>query len=459
MGEMQGSVRLFDRDTCECTTQELASLVGLVLQNPDDQICTTTVDSEIVFGMENLCLPPAEIEQNSTRWLERFGLSTLRRQATQTLSGGQKQRLLLASIMAMGPRILLFDEPFAQLDGAGAAELLAQMEQLRREGVTIVVAEHRLEALLDLADRVIVLDQGHIASDKSAVAVSPLSAEFAAKVAVEKKIDSRPRRAPRPGDHRVLNVAGLTYHFSPQHAALWSDLNFEIDPGECVGVIGPNGSGKSTLLHAIAGLVTPCAGTVELAAPRPGTTPLALVPQNPDLTLFCQSVYDELCFGPRQMGLVPAEIEARVSAIADRLGLTTLLADPPLALSQGQRLRVSVGAAMSLHPRLLLLDEPTTGQDPEEFSRLLAALADAVAVEEVGAILFSTHDATLLARFASRVLILAGGRLLANGRADELLIDETLMCEAHVTRHTKNRRDSASAACAPGQEILPSSDL
>ena len=147
-GEMRGAVRLFDQDTRTLGTSDLAATAGLVLQSPDDQLCTATVESEIAFGLANLCLPIAEIERRIESWLDRLGLASRRHQATQTLSGGQKQRLLLASILAMSPRLLILDEPLAQLDATGAAELLDRLDALRREGLTIVVAEHRLDDLL-----------------------------------------------------------------------------------------------------------------------------------------------------------------------------------------------------------------------------------------------------------------------------------------------------------------------
>ena len=157
-GTMHGTVRLFGLDTRSARPLELARTAGLVLQSPDEQICTTTVADEVAFGLANLRLPPAEIDERLTLWLDRLGLTAQRQQSTHTLSGGQKSRLLLASVLAMGPRLLLLDEPLAQLDYAGAVELLDLLDELRRAGLTIVVAEHRYDDLADRVDRVLVLE-------------------------------------------------------------------------------------------------------------------------------------------------------------------------------------------------------------------------------------------------------------------------------------------------------------
>jgi len=460
-GEMSGRVLLCGRDTRECNVRDLASVAGLVLQNPDDQICTTTVESEIAFGLANLCLTPDVIQQRSAWWLERFGLAAELRQTTHALSGGQKQRLLLASIMAMEPRILLLDEPLAQLDGAGAADLLTQLEQLRREGVTIVVAEHRLDGLIDRADRVVLLENGRVVQDAKAVANLPTAeaqtyaAGHVPKPVIEVTSGPPATRALPEHTEPVLRVAGLAHRYPQNATTLWHDVNFEVLPGECVGIVGPNGSGKSTLLHVIAGFFTPSAGSMALAAARAQRAPLALVPQNSDLTLVCQSVYDELCLGPRLFGVTPSDIDTRVRDIAEALGLTPWLADPPLSMSQGQRLRVAVGAALALHPQLLVLDEPTTGQDPHEFARLLTVINCAVAAQETRAVLFATHDEGLLARFASKILIVAEGRLLASGPAEQILADETLRQRACLAWSAPNSRAEAIDAAGRERDLIP----
>jgi energy-coupling factor transport system ATP-binding protein len=431
-GDMQGSVRLFGLETRGASPASLARAAGLVLQSPDDQICTTAVESEVAFGLANLGLSAAEIEARVTQWLDDLGLLAGRHQATQTLSGGQKQRLMLASILAMGPKLIVLDEPLAQLDYRAAQELLGALEAERKKGLAIVVAEHRLDHLLARVDRVLVLDAGrlvadHVADDPglgSSLAAAGLLADPWPLPAVG--VPERTSDEPSPP---VVRAARLTHRFPRQADAVWENVSFEIVAGERVCLLGENGSGKSTLLHALAGLVRPTSGKVTLAVPPAGSLPLGFVPQNPDLSLFCRTVCEELAFGPRQLGLGQADTRARVEHVARSLAIADLLDEAPQALSQGQRLRVAVAAALTLRPRLLVLDEPTTGQDPVVVTRLLTEIARAVAAGEAGTLLFSTHDARLATQFATRVLVLAGERLLADCSVDVLLKDAGLLAE------------------------------
>ncbi len=447
-GEMSGSVRLFDQDTRSLGTADLAATAGLVLQSPDDQLCTTTVESEIAFGLANLCLPAEEIERRIGSWLDRLGLASLRHQATQTLSGGQKQRLLLASILAMSPRLLLFDEPLAELDATGAAELLDLLDSLRREGFSIIVAEHHLDELLPRADRVLVLDQGRLSADCTRSDPTLPHALDTAGLIVEGAdvpFCAGPSNSEDgPCGTTIVRAGSLEMRFPRQVGPLWRRLDFQIRSGQRVAVIGPNGSGKSTLLHVLAGFTRPSAGRIKIESDGAGTVPVALVPQNPDLTLFSATVELELGYGPRQLGVAAAEVDERILAAAASLGLDALLAEPPLALSQGQRLRVALAAALTLRPRLLLLDEPTTGQDPREVQRLLSVIARAVDSGEVGAVVFSTHDLRIASLFATRALLLADGQLLADGPAAEVLADQTLIHHAHL-RRLPARPDEISA--------------
>ena len=454
-GVMRGTVRLFGHDTRLVGPQQLARLAGLVLQSPDEQLCTATAESEVAFGLANLCLSPAEIDARITEWLDRLGLAACRGQSPQTLSGGQKQRLLLASILAMGPRLLLLDEPLAQLDGTSASDLLERLELFRQAGLSIVVAEHRLDALLPKVDRVLVLDRGRLVADRSPQDPELTSTLRSSGLIVDVAIRPAarilaPLANPDSAAAPVARVFALAMRYPSQRQPLWHNVQFEIQPGECVGIVGPNGCGKSTLLHVLAGLTRPTSGAAQVAHADPAVTPLALVPQNPDLTLFCRTVYDELVFGPRARGLGADEAHRRALECATALALGALLDEPPLALSQGQRMRVAVAATLALRPRLLLLDEPATGQDAVEIERLLSAIAQAVAAGKIGAVLFSTHDVRIIARLATRTLVLYDGRLIADGAADEIMANKDLLRRIGMGRATL-------AAADDGQLMTPRS--
>jgi energy-coupling factor transport system ATP-binding protein len=442
-GTMNGAVRVFGLDTRTAQPLELASSAGLVLQSPDEQICTTTVTDEIAFGLANLCLPVAEIDRRISLWLDRLGLSAQHRQSTHTLSGGQKSRLLLASVLAMGPRLLLLDEPLAQLDYEGAVELLDLLEKLRSEGLTIVVAEHRLEELASRVDRVLVLDCGHVVLDRpardvnlaSALGDAGLSANTVASAEPGLVASAEPNAlAGAATTETLVRIERISQQFGRQQEPVWADVSLRIDAGEQIALVGANGSGKSTILHVLAGLVRPTAGVLTLAPAEQGRARVALVPQNPDLTLFCRTVREELAFGPRQLGHSAADVRDRVDEAAAAMAVADLLDELPLALSQGQRLRVATAAALALRPQLLMLDEPTTGQDPVEVHRLMSAVGTAVQSRRIGAALFTTHDVHLVARFASRVLVLANGRLIADGPVGALLSDQETLCLARLAR-------------------------
>jgi energy-coupling factor transport system ATP-binding protein len=482
-GRMQGRVRLLGADTRMLGPAELARRVGLILQSPDDQLCATTVEAEIAFGLENLGLPAREIGQRIRAALAEAGLDGLRQWPTRRLSGGQKQRLLVASVRALDPRVLLLDEPLAQLDSLGAKSLLDELDRLRSQGVTIVVAEHRLDELAARADRLLVLSEGRLVEDMPAASVDlcdaltrqglappevsqlaqalgcgpllaveslferlgspPVSCSATAASDDDEPLDvgvHEAARSPSPvavEPRPVLHVEDLGYRFPGSREWVWRGLDFSLHQGECVALVGANGSGKSTLLHLLAGFARPTTGRIEhepTAGPQRGSD-VGLVTQNPDLTLFCATVRDEVAYGPRQSAIEAATLASRVAELARQLNLESLLDEPPLALSQGQRLRTAVAAALSVEPRVLLLDEPTTGQDREQVERVMVAIVDALlGPRAAGCALFSTHDLSIVARHAGRVLVLEGGRLAADCTPDELLDDDALLARAHLRR-------------------------
>lgn len=478
-GEMHGAVRLFGQDTRDASPAALPHLAGLVLQAPDDQICTSRVESEVAFGLENLATPVDEIGRRVTESLGSLGIAELHDRNVAELSGGQKQRLILASILALAPRVLLLDEPLSQLDPQAAADLLSELDRLRAAGTTLVIVEHRLADVLPQADRVLVLDEGRLTFAGPRDAEELLSALESAQLelpeiprlarrlgrppawtaaALASQFDERIKRTDHNADaaHKaqptctsdtrplLLSVAGLSFRYRSAAVPLWSEVEFQLRLGERLAVIGANGSGKSTLFATLAGLLRPASGKIELAPPIDGRYPLGLVLQQPDLMLFCRSVREELSYGPRQLGLPAALTAERVERVARQLDLDALLDEPPQALSQGQRLRVAVAATLTLAPSVLALDEPTTGLDPRQIDRLMKGVdpnerdvGDGLEGDReplCGGLIFSTHDLRTVVRFADRVLVLAEGKVLADCSPTELLADEALLAAAAQRR-------------------------
>lgn len=440
-GTMTGVVRWMGRDTRDWSIAEAAGEVGLVLQSPDDQICTTMVEGELAFGLENLNLPVDEIRRRIEATAERFGLDPLLRTPTAQLSAGWKQRLVLAAIEAMGPRILICDEPLSRLDPRAAETLLGELRRLRAAGMTIVTAEHRLEHLLPDADRVLVFDEGRLVEDLNPQVAARTTATLQSCGLMLPLIEASKRPSGSLAVSRTEQVVaahGLAFRYF-SGSAIWNDVNFQITRGERIALLGPNGAGKSTLMAVLAGLLRPTMGRIEWRTHDEETQSLppntVLVPQRAELTLVNRTVAEELAYGPRQSGLDRHAIAERVKSMSERFALAELLAEPPQALSQGQRVRTAIAAAAATSPRLLMLDEPTTGQDGAMIAKIMNTLSECVGREgEPEALLFSTHDLATATRYADRVFVVAAGKLLAACTPRELLADDPLMRRADLVR-------------------------
>lgn len=484
-GTMTGRVLLAGDDTQWLSPQQLAGHVGMVLQSPDDQLCAATLGAEIAFGLENLQLPAGAIGERIEQALQMAGLAGRADEPGTLLSGGEKQRLLLSAIVAMQPRLLLLDEPLSQLDAEASADLIERIAVLNRLGMTVLVAEHRLDDLLPHANRLLLMRNGRLAANLplnddrdswavaaealkqsglpspellelslacgSAVRLTPESWAPAAPLDAaetplrEKAVHTLPAAADGEpaGEHGpvICSVSGLSLRWPQARRPLWENITLRLYAGQCVAIVGPNGSGKSSLLRTLAGLQRPTSGTIELAADASGAkcSPCVAVAQNPDLSLLCSTVLEELSIGPRQQQVGKSVVDARVAEVLAQLELVGLERRPPQSLSQGQRLRTAIAAALTMHPPLLLLDEPTTGQDPRLIVRLMGALVEMArrSVATVGAemsLLLATHDLRAVQRFADRVLVLADGRLLADCTVRQLLDDEPLLRAARLRR-------------------------
>jgi energy-coupling factor transporter ATP-binding protein EcfA2 len=424
-GAMSGTVHLFGRDTRRQTAAEAAQLVGFVQQSPDDQICTTTVEAELAFGLENLNLPVAEIAARIATTAARFGLHDRLAQPTPFLSGGLKQRLTLAAVLAMRPQILVCDEPLSQLDSRAGAEFLDELRRLQAAGLTIVTSEHRLDEIVPYADRVLTLSDGRVIDDRFA-ATHPSASSTA-----HRKLEVSPRRQSAAfTTDAIVQIDGAAYRFPGDDRDVWSNVTATIHRGERIAVVGPNGAGKSTLLAVLAGELSPTAGRIAWHG-RSSAWPATLVPQRVDLTLFEPTVRRELAFGPRQMRWSPTVVDERVATAAQLFRIDRYLDDAPQSLSQGERVRTAIAAALALAPRVLLLDEPTTGQDLPTMRALMDVLMQCVgAPGGPEAMLFSTHDLATAVRYADRIWIVADGRLVADVAPQQFADDAALQRRA-----------------------------
>lgn len=446
----EGDVELVGERVCEGGTPDLAAYrrarrgLGLVFQNPDDQIVTSVVADDVAFGPENLGLPRDEIRRRVDRELARVALTDYARADPSRMSGGQRQRVCIAGALAMEPQVLVLDEPSSLLDVRGREAIMRVMGRLAAAGATLVHVTHFMDEALE-ADRVIVMRAGRIVLDGAprevfCAANTGLIDELGLELPFDLRL-LRARRALAGGadDGHALRallskdsaarepfcrVSGVSYSYTPRHAAL-DDVSFQVLEGETCAVVGQTGSGKSTLLRLLCGLETPDAGSVEVAGATTATKrgrrdvrrAVGYVMQHPERQLFAQTVESDVAFGPRNMGLPVDEVARRVDHALDLVGLAAKKGLSPFELSGGQKRLAAIAGVLAMQPKLLVLDEPTAGLDPRGragLRRLLAELrAHGVTIVQV------THSMEDAAR-ADRVVVLDESRVIADGAPAEV---------------------------------------
>ncbi|MBF4994178.1 ATP-binding cassette domain-containing protein [Arthrobacter gandavensis] len=403
---------------------------GLLLQDPDSQIVLSRVGDEVAFGAENLGVPRAEIWERVHAALDDVGLRVPLGHSTAALSGGQKQRLALASILAMAPGLLLLDEPTANLDPAGVLEIRDSVERvLDRTGATLIVVEHRVAAWAQLVDRVIVLDAGGgLLADGPPREV--LTAERTRSRLAEAgvwlpgaAVDVPPPLPAMPAAEDLLTADGLEVARTPRGPAVLTGVDLALKAGDALGITGANGAGKSTLALTLGGLLRPRAGKLTASpalAREAGNTPskwksaqlvtrIGTVFQEPEHQFLTGSVREELAFGPRRAGRSETDVRDTVEELAHRLKLSGLLQANPFTLSGGEKRRLSVATMLATSPDILLLDEPTFGQDANTWRELVSLLAQQR--RDAGcAVVSVTHDREFTAALGGRILQVQEGR-------------------------------------------------
>ena len=396
--------------------------VGLLMQDPEAQVVLARVGDDVAFGMENLGVAREEIWPRVENSLEAVGLSVPLDHSTTELSGGQKQRLALASILAMGPGLLLLDEPTANLDPSGVAEVRAAVEAVvERTGATVVVVEHRVDVWASLVDRVIVVADGAIAADGPLREVLAQQGDALRERGiwlpgddVAAEVGPAPEVTPASSEATpIARVADLTIGYN-QDAPVRSGIDLTIARGVSTCIVGANGAGKSTFALTLAGLLPPLEGTVEVET-SDGTAGdphewsskqllgrMSMVFQEPEYQFLAATVAEELAIGPRAAGMSEAEIAPLVDEHLEALGLTKLARANPMTLSGGEKRRLSVATALISAPELLILDEPTFGQDRGTWLGLVRLLRAAL---ERGVTLVSiTHDPAFVAAMGQRIV-------------------------------------------------------
>lgn len=436
-GELYGEIIINNLCTKKHDIKDLAQQVGLVFQNPDEQIFSTRVMDEVAFGLENLCFPVEVIKERVVWALEKVGMIDYIDSTTNALSGGQKQRIALASVLALKPEILVLDEPISQLDPKGAKEVLGVIKKLSEEGMTIVLVEHRLHEVISWANRIIVMNDGKIELDKPTFEIEnyfdvfeklglrkPINTSIDIKNYIkhdEKSFKSKVN-IDRHNRDKVIEIRDMFFSYEKKNRKsnmkwIIEGLNLDIHKGEFIGILGNNGSGKSTLMNNIAGIYKPQKGNIFInkkgtkktsAFELAGT--VGILFQNATLMLTCDTVYDEIAFGPKNLKYSKELIDIEVNKYLNNLELNELIDYHPQAVSGGQRLRCAAASIFSMNPDIVLLDEPTSGQDILHINKLMEICKELT--NSGVTVIFITHDHEVALKYADRIIYMEDGDVL-----------------------------------------------
>ncbi len=476
-GEMRGEVRIGGLDSMACSLPGLAEKIGLVFQSPDDQLVCEYVEDELAFGLENLGVAPEIIAQRVEESLARVGLKDCGANKVADLSGGQKQRVAIAAQIAMGTPILALDEPISQLDPAGAREVMNCLDSMRQNGLAIILVEHRLSEALRAATRVVVMDRGRIILDCPTEEIGrhqdvlqnlglevPAGLRLARLVGMQghtipnleiiaaeiqtrgMEIVSRiasPLPSPRAsvGGSAVLEIQDLCFTYPGARRELLSNVSFSLKDGEILALMGKNGSGKSTLLSILAGLLKPSSGKIVLGDTktngwRKGRIAIGkgmgLLFQNPDLFLIKDSILEEVVPGFQARGMRPVQAREAAMEYLKSFGLERFAHMPPWSVSRGQRLQVCLAAVLASEPAVLLLDEPTTGQNRENILNIGRLLQSC---RPLRSIVLCSHDLHAVCRHATHLALMDQGELIACGPLREILAQPETLERAGVIPH------------------------
>jgi len=455
-GRFFGRVIVAGLDTLDYPISTLARHVGAVFEDPETQLITTSVENEIAFALENLCVPREEILERIPRVLAAVRLEGTERKHPHELSGGQKQRLAIAAALAMQPDLLVLDEPTSQLDPVGAQEVFATVRRLNQElGVTILMASHAAEEMAEYAERIALLDNGRLITvgtpdeiysqielleehhlrppqiastfyliERARVPISKVPVRLDEGVmALGALLDdctlASPDKLPAPpirGGESLLSVRNLKYTYDDGTVAL-RGVSLDIREGEYVLIIGQNGAGKTTLVKHFLKLLEPTEGvvTVDGSDTRALTVSglarrIGYVAQNPDNQIFGATVGDEVAFALLNLGYPKEEVEARTVESLDSLGLLAARQVHPLALPKGDRARIVIAAILAMKPEIIIFDEPTTGQD---YHGAKAILDVSRQLHQVGkTVIVITHHLYLMPDYAERVIVMGKGTIL-----------------------------------------------
>ena len=452
-GELSGLLRVLGLDPSEHSVADLSGRVGIVFQEFENQLFSTSVEQEVAFGPENLGIQPEQIRQRVSESLALVGLSGFEQREPAGLSGGEKQRLAIASVLAMRPSLLLLDEPTTDLDPEARASIYQIINSLRQMGRSVLVVDHQVEALLDF-DSIAVMAKGSIvfagrpeevcakskqlaqagvrphqvalACQMLNIDPAPLAADEAFRaINQDFSVDLgrydrvlRCESSLRVGAP-IIEVENLSFSYVKGEFVL-HDVSLTVAEGDFVAIVGRNGSGKTTFVKHLNGLLKPTLGSVRFRGRQVRELRLSetarhigYVFQNPDSQIFCETVEDEVRFGPKNLGYSDEQIERFVEEALATVKLQQKRASDPFCLTKGERQRVAVASTLACNPEVIILDEPTTGLDYVQEQKLMGMLQELNALGKT--IIFVTHSLWLVAQYARRVVAFCDGRIIYDG--------------------------------------------
>ena len=494
-GACTGTLTVDGVDAPHSSIFELSAHVGTVLQDPDGQFIGLTVGEDIAFALENSCTPQDEMHAITRHAAELVGIENHLGYAPHELSGGQKQRVSLAGVMVDQVKILLFDEPLANLDPATGKQAIELIDEIQKKtDTTVLIIEHRLEDVLwRNVDRIVLVNDGTILADlrpdellsgsllaengireplyvtalryagvditpdKHPAHVDSLVLDDTDTQKLRDWFTARPRPAAQPEREPLLEVKGLSFGYQKGQQTL-RDVSFSIGKGEMVSIVGRNGAGKSTLSKLICGFETPDAGEIFLNGKplaeeniRRRAQHIGYVMQNPNQMISKTMIYDEVALGLQRSGLTEEQIREKVEATLKVCGLYPFRNWPISALSFGQKKRVTIASVLVLDPELILLDEPTAGQDFRHYTDIMEFLRGLNARGVT--VVMITHDMHLMLEYTRRALVFCDGRLIADRTAAAVLCDPALVEQAAL-KETSLYTLANRCGIAPAQEFV-----
>lgn len=466
-GQAQGQVRIDGQDIFKQSIYDKSQLVSTVLQDPDGQFIGLTVAEDLAFALENDCADQSEMKDKVALWAERLDLTSLLNHRPQDLSGGQKQRVSLAGVLIDESPILLFDEPLANLDPKSGQETIDLIDKIHKEvGATTIIIEHRLEDVLYRpVDRILLVNEGELLFNgspdellssklllengireplyvtvlrqlgfdiRSAQNLSQLDALDLSDLALPDRVLKDKRDS---SSDSILKVEGLSVSYG-DNPAIIEDLSFSLKKGERLAIVGKNGAGKSTLAKALCGFV-PSQGKLTYEGQDISQDSIAerserigFVLQNPNQMISQTMIFDEVALGLRLRGIEEAEVEERVHEVLKTCGLYSFRKWPISALSFGQKKRVTIASILVLKPEIIILDEPTAGQDYKTYTDIMTFLDS---LQKQGhTIVMITHDMQLMLEYSDRCLVVVEGKVIADGNPVTILNQKGLLESANL---------------------------